>query len=199
MPDALFRCSSATDGPSFYARRARLAALLIPLVAGLAGCGSANLDKFPPACPRASILGSAANLIRYRADGSGGGGQDVTDMVLNGRITGVSGTCERSDEETLNVAATVGLDLTRGPASTSRREDVPFFVAVTQGDQILDKRVFHIRAEFPANTDRLRLSSDEVHLTLPITRERSGASYDMLVGFQLTPDELATNRGRSQR
>ncbi len=59
--------------------------------------------------------------------------------------------------------------------------------------------MFHVRAEFPANTDRLRLNSDEVHLTLPITRERSGASYDMLVGFQLTPDELATNRGRSQR
>ncbi len=197
MPEPLFRCWSATIINSCAARRVKLAVLLAPLAAALAGCG--NQDKFPPACPRASIVGSAANVTRFRGDATGGGGQDVTDMVFSGRITGVTGTCERSDEETLNVTATIGLESTRGPASTSRTEDVPFFVAVAQGEQILDKRVFHVRADFPANTDRLRLQSDEVHLTLPITRERSGAAYDMLVGFQLTPAELATNRRRDGR
>ncbi len=195
MPNALLRRSPATNDPFLSAPR--VAALLLPLFASLAGCGGANTDKFPPSCPRTSIVGSAATLTRYRATASGGG-QDVTDMVLNGRITGVSGTCQRADEGTLDVGATIGLDLMRGPASRSRTEDVPFFVAVTQGEQILDKRVFHVRADFPPNTDRLRLNSDEVHLTLPISPERSGASYDMLVGFQLTPDELAANR-RSER
>ena len=99
--------------PSFDPRRVvRLAALLLPLATGLAGCGASTV-RFPPACPRASIVGSAADLTRFRGDASAGGGQDVTDMVFSGRITGVTGTCERSDEETLGVTATVGLDLTR--------------------------------------------------------------------------------------
>lgn len=173
------------------ARRAGFAAALA-LAGGLTGCGFT--DKFPPACPRTSIVAGAADLQRFRPETSG---QDLTDLVLNGRITAIAGQCQRSAEDVLEVAVAVRLDLTRGPASTSRVEQVPFFVAVAQGDSILDKRLFQVQAKFPANTDRLRIDSDEIHLSLPITRQKSGAAYDLLVGFQLTPDELATNRRRS--
>ncbi|MBV9656067.1 MAG: hypothetical protein JOZ42_16045, partial [Acetobacteraceae bacterium] len=181
MPAPFSDRRSAWPKGLFQARRFQFAAIL-PLLACVAGCGLSNEDKFAPACPRTSIIASAADLTRFRADPAAGAGEDVTDMVLGGRITGVSGTCQRAEEDTLDVTATVGFDLTRGPASRSRTEDVPFFVAVVQGEQILDKRVFRIRVDFPANTDRQRLTSEEVHLLLPITRAKSGASYDLLVG-----------------
>jgi len=175
------------------------AILLIPLLAGLAGCGGGDLNAFPPACPRAAILGDTADLTRYRPDRAGQGGQDLTDMVFDGRITGVSGKCVRGEEDTLNVTATIDMELMRGPAMVGRSGEVPFFVAVTEGQRVLEKRVFRIKAEFPANTDRLRLTSEPVNLVLPIEPGKSGAAYDLLVGFQLSPDELALNRRRGQR
>jgi hypothetical protein len=179
--------------------RRGLAILFIPLLAGLAGCGGGDLNAFPPACPRAAILGDAADLTRYRPDHAGQGGQDLTDMVFDGRITGVSGKCARGGEDTLEVTATVNIELMRGPAMVGRVGEVPFFVAVAEGQRLLEKQVFRLKAEFPANTDRLRLTSETVNLTLPLERGKSGAAYDLLVGFQLSPDELALNRRRGPR
>ena len=175
-------------------------ALLIPLLAGLAGCGGGgDLNAFPPACPRGAILGDTADLTRYRPADAGQGGQDLTDMVLDGRITSVSARCVRGDEGTSEVTATVDMELMRGPAMRGRLAEVPFFVAVTEGQRILNKQVFRVKAQFPANTDRLRLTSDPVNLTLPVEPGKSGAAYDLLVGFQLGPDELALNRRRGPR
>ena len=87
----------------------------------------------------------------------------------------------------------------RGPAMRGRTETVPFFVAVVEGQRILDKQVYRVAATFPANTDRVRITSDPVSLSLPIEPGRTGASYEVLVGFQLTPAELAMNRRRGPR
>ena len=94
------------------------------------------------------------------------------------------------------VTVSVGMDLTRGPASPSRTATVAYFIAVTDGDRVLDKRVFPLRADFPANTDRVRLSGEDVDLRLPVTDKKTAAAYQVTVGFQLTPDELEVNRRR---
>jgi hypothetical protein len=200
LPSSLlaFPLARPPTSPFRLVSRARVV-LLLPLLAWLAGCGSgADPNVFPPACPRAAILGDAADVTRYRPD-AGRGGQDLTDMVLDGRITGVSGKCVRGGEDTLEVTVTVGLELMRGPAMRGRSEEAPFFLAVSEGQRILAKQVYRLRAEFPANIDRVRLSSDPVNLSLPIESGRSGAAYDLLVGFQLSPEELALNRRRGPR
>ena len=74
-----------------------------------------------------------------------------------------------------------------------------YFVAVLDGERILDKQVFALRAEFPANADRLRLAGDEVELRLPVTPTKTAAAYRIQVGFQLSPAELALNRQRGRR
>jgi hypothetical protein len=38
-----------------------------------------------------------------------------------------------------------------------------------------------------------------VSLSLPLEPGKSGAAYDLLVGFQLSPEELALNRRRGPR
>jgi hypothetical protein len=42
------------------------------------------------------------------------------------------------------------------------------------------------------------LQSDEQSLVLPISSAKSGAAYTILVGFQLTPDQLELNRRNAQ-
>ena len=166
----------------------------LPLLAllGLAACG--DQERFPPACPKAGIVRDAADLTRYA-----GPGRDLTDLALDGRITGLGGKCSRGKPGTVETTVSVGMELTRGPALRGRVADLGYFVAVAEGDTILDKRVFSLRAEFPENGDRVRLSGDDVDMVLPTARGKSAAAYRLLVGFQLTPEELELNRRRGTR
>jgi hypothetical protein len=179
----------------------RAPALLILLA--LAACGETGLrgggtgaapvvQATRPDCPTAVALADAADLRRYRTPDS----QDLTDLVVNARITGLSGQCVFADRRrSVEVTLTLAMEATRGPAARERSISIPYFVAVTDAqDRILDKAVYTVAAEFPANRSRLRLSGEEVTLTLPVTPDRPAAAYTVIVGFQLTEAELALNR-----
>ena len=167
-------------------------ALLVPLLlASVAGCSGPDKNTFAPTCPRAAILGDAADLTRYRD----GGGRDLTDLVLSGRIMGVSGQCKPGDTASqLSTSLQVTIQLTRGPAMTQRDAVATLFVAVGDGDQILDKKLFPVRVQFQPNADTTRLTTDAITMTLPISPNKPGASYALTAGFQLTPEELELNR-----
>lgn len=187
---------SPSPSPPSSRPAAATAALGLCLAGAVAGCGDSAgaQQRFAPACPQAAILRDAADLSRYA-----GGGRDLTDLVLDGRVTGLNGSCTRGDGDTVKTTMNVGIELTRGPAARSRATDVSYFVAVTEGERILEKKVFTLRAEFPANTDRLRLTGDDVELLLPTPAGKSAAAYKVLVGFQLQPAELQVNRQRGPR
>jgi hypothetical protein len=174
-----------------WASRAALTAALLPL---LADCGPAR-NQFAPACPRPAFLGDAADFDVYRPGSAPEQAHDLTDLVLHGRIVGVGGKCREGDTKNqLAAAVNVGFELTRGPAMEGRETDVPVFIAVTEGDTILDKHVYAMHVVFPSNVDRVTLGTGEVDLVLPVTPTKSGAAYTILVGFQLTPDQLARSR-----
>ena len=168
-------------------------AALVPLL--LAGCGGSD-DAFAPTCPTTAILRDAADLARYR-----GTGRDLTDRVLVGRITGLQGTCRRDGTRVVDTTVSVGLELTRGPAAPGRTADVSYFVAVTDGDRILDRQTFALQAAFPPNTDRVSLVGDEVELRIPVTATKTAAAYKVWVGFVLTPVEAqaGTQAARPRR
>jgi hypothetical protein len=163
-------------------------------LAGLvAGCGE-TAEKFAPACPRPAILQDANDLQRFR-----GAGRDFLDTSLQGRITSINGSCTLDGSKAVAATINVGIELTRGPAATGRTAEVAFFVAVSQGERVLDKQVYTLQAVFPENTDRLRLTGDSVDLRLPISKTVKADSYQVTTGFQLTPEELEANRRRLGR
>lgn len=180
--------------------RRALALLLLPamLVAcgegGLrgGGTGEAPVTAARPDCPPAGAVAELADLRRYRTPDS----QDLTDLVVAARITRLSGACTYADRRrAVRVTLTVGMEATRGPAAAERTIRLPYFVAVADAaDRILDKAVYTVAAEFPPNRSRVRLAGEEVTLVLPVSAERPAGSYTVLVGFQLTPEELALNR-----
>lgn len=179
--------------PNRLARHLAAVAVTLAMPGVLAGCDN-DPDRFAPPCPQPSIPRDVGDLHRFR-----GNGRDITDSVLDGRITGIQGACKRDGRDTTVATISVGLELIRGPASTSRTADVAYFVAVSDGDTILDKRVFRLRAEFPPNTEHLRLLGDEVELRLPVSAQKTAAAYRVSAGFQLTPTELNVNRTRPTR
>lgn len=185
-------------GHSASRRRAVPIAVMLALSGGLAGCGPGP-NQFAPACPGAALLPQAATLSRYRPSPQGGG-HDLTDLILQARITSVDGECEPGDDShSLNATVKVIIEITRGPAAPSRVADIPYFVAVAEGDQILDKRVFSNRVTFPPNLDRIYLTSDPVTMRLPVSASRSGAAYTVWAGFQLTPAEMAQAQAQAPR
>ena len=144
------------------------ATLLLAL--GLAGCGS-DSPQFAPACPRVSILGDAADLTTFRSTGT-----DLTDMVVDGRITGIPNTskCSWGKAGTVHVVLSVSMEITRGPALKGRTADVPYFISVSRGNQILDKRNFALHVQFAQNTNLVRLATDQVTLDLPVPGKMQG-------------------------
>ncbi len=164
-------------------------AVVITMLGGLAGC-EPGPNQFAPACPAAALLPQASDLSRYRPSAQGSG-HDLTDLILQTRITAIDGQCEPGkDLHTLNATVKVTIEVTRGPAAPNRVADIPYFVAVSDGDRILDKRVFSNRVMFPANVDRIYLTSDPVTMRLPVSPNKSGAAYTVWAGFQLTSAEM---------
>ena len=177
-----------------FLSRACAVAMLVLICAAVSSCGP-ELPKFPPICPKVGILADGADLTQFRATGT-----DLTDMVVDGRITGLSNAkCSLDDLTHLRTVLSVNLDISRGPAARSNEQDVPYYVAVTRGDRILTEQDYVVRAVFPNNSDRLRLTGREIDIVLPVDEKTNGAAYGVTISFRLTPAQLAFNRRRGPR
>ena len=166
--------------------------LLLSTLVALAACGGGKGDEFPPVCPQVGIPPDAADLGLYRSSG-----HDLTDLQINASVRGIQGTCKPGAKDQLAAKVAVGFRVARGPAATSSTIDLPYFIAVMQGDQILDKHDYVLHVVFPSNTQSIDLNGEPVDLLLPTPQGTTGAAYQVLAGFQLTPDQLEQNRARA--
>jgi hypothetical protein len=171
---------------------ALLAALL--LVSGCSYIGSIGEEKLPPICPSLGLLPDASDVTRYR-----GAGRDLTEIVLDARITAIPASCVRDAKNVVKTTLNVRTSVTRGPAATSRQGAVTFVVSVLDGERILDQQDYTLQANFPSNVDRLDLFSDPIVLRFPVTAQKQASAYKVLIGLRLTPEELEDNRRRGPR
>lgn len=163
----------------------------------LAGCGPQDPDSFAPACAPVGILAEAADYSDY---GQSGRGPDLSRLVSQGSITGVSGHCSSSDHgTTLHTVIQLQLAITRGPIAAGSKLSVPYFIAVTQNGAVISKQTLTALAQFPDNGDKVLVNTDTVAMDLPVTRARPGTSYRIEVGFQLTAQQLDYNRAHLPR
>lgn len=154
----------------------------------LAGCGSGV--KAPQACPPVLILADAESLTQYRP----GAGRDITDIEVQGQITGFRGVCEAT-KTGLDVTVAVAFELQRGAADTDRVASFSYFVAVPDFYPAAGaKAVLPVRVGFPEGTERVRFVDEEVTLTLPRREGADPATHDIYVGFQLDHEQLRHNR-----
>jgi len=162
--------------------------IALTALALLAGCKAAP-DKFAPECPDLKVIRDAADLSRSRGQGT-----DVTDRIVDARITGVAGACKDGSKGAINTPLTVTFQATRGPAAEGRTVALPYLVTVVRGGEIIDQQAYTINAAFPPNVDSMSVPGDEVFLVFPASQNGSAADYTIYVSFRLTPEELAYNR-----
>ncbi len=166
--------------------------VVLAVMVALAGC--AGEEKFAPACPELSLVPDAADLSRFRP-----GGRDLTDMVLDAKITAVPAQCSRPNAKTVAALLNVNFALSRGPAAAGRNTVLPYFVGVTEGGRVLDEQDYQLAVAFPANIDTVALRGEDITLNFPVTQQQSAEAYRIYVGFRLTPEQLAANRARGPR
>jgi len=170
----------------------RLALLAAPLL--LAACETlSSLDFSPdpevvPPCPRAVVGEGAGRLTRFD-----GGGKDPTNVLFEAEIADLAGTCIYDDTE-ISVDLQIQIIAGRGPAATGDDARMNYFVAVTRADStVLAREAFDVAIELSGNQTRNEII-EEIEQTIPIPEGGSGASLVIVVGFEMTPDELEFNR-----
>ena len=141
-------------------------------------------------CPTVSIVSDAARLTQYRD----GAGRDLTDVRYQAEISNVQFSCRYQRDGRLTAALAIDIVATRGPAADDGSTNFPFFVAIADSRQnILAKEVFDSVIEFDRRQRRAGVR-EEIDQELPLAGEDSGANYEVLVGFQLTAEQLEQNR-----
>ncbi len=159
----------------------------------LAACSGSDVSRIPP-CPNVVIVDDIAQVTKF-LDGPG---RDLTDVVLEARIAGFDGSCvtdlDSGDAGEVEVDLLLVVEATRGPANADRRGRYDFFVAIAKSEgDILAKRVFPGEVVFEGNRTRVA-TEEELTQLIPLQPGTDGSDYDILVGFQLTADELTYAR-----
>jgi hypothetical protein len=173
-------------------RRLRHLVLLLPLAAG--ACGMFDRSP-PPVCPRIGILSDAASLVKFRP----GDGRDLTDVEHEAEILGVDRTCEMRDGgKAVDVAVTVQMAAARGPAAPEATTiPLPYFIAVVEraSQRIVAREAIAGQIELTPGRRRAGVG-EEIIERIPLGAGRSPADYEILVGLELTEEQLRYNRRR---
>jgi len=171
-------------------------------LAVLTACGSVdNFNPFsdkksePPKCPTIKFLKNADEITVYKS----GAGTGLRDVVFEAELTGFKGECEyvRNNGVHTKVVLTLqlGLDITRGPAETTGRVKLSYFVAIPDFFPKPEGKVsFNRVVMFPQNRNSLTLWDEAIEIVIPLNKNRRGPQTKVLVGFKLTKSQLEFNR-----
>ena len=166
-------------------------ALLLVVMA--ASCSTPD-DKFPPPCPALDLAPNAGELTRFT-----GSGHDVGNVLLQARITAVPASCKQSAKGQITATLHVIADVTRGPAAAPTLPPVDYFVAVAEGQHVLQEHDFALVAAFSGTNRQATVAGEDIELLLPVTKSTSAAAYHIYVGFRLSADELAYNQSLGRK
>ena len=168
-----------------------------------------SLPEFPsifgedlpiPACPKIKLLRDASQFTQFRP----GPGRDITDIVVEARLTGFRGDCGYTEDDGKFTSVDVSLrplfQVTRGPANRARSADVTFFVAIPKYyPASAGRSEFRTRIAFPANRNSLDIISGEIEIKVPLVRGTKGPDIDIFLGFVVSREQLERNRQRRRR
>lgn len=169
--------------------------LLLVLVAlTVASCGTLGKKKVYP-CPKLYVLADAGKLVRFKP----GPGRDITDILFEGTIADFTGTCEYDEKKGVDIDLQTQIELRRGPASTDRAISFEYFVAIPSfRPQPEGKRVLPVTGRFEGPQTRL-IYQDEIKMFIPLAKPTDGEQIEIVIGFQLRPEEIEFNRAMKTR
>ena len=142
-------------------------------------------------CPFVKTLYDAARYVEFKDDR-----EASANVGFSGEIQGISAGCQYKDDEPIQVAMEVLFELGRGPQATGSQKTYRYWVAVTDRNRsVLAKETFDLPVNFPSGKDRVYVTEKINEITIPrAALTTSGSNFEILVGFEVTPQMAAFNR-----
>jgi hypothetical protein len=142
-------------------------------------------------CPYVKVLYDAARYVELKD------GQPTSSQVgFTGEIQTLSSGCEYKSDQPIRVEARLLFALGRGPQAEGATKVYRYWVAVTDRNRaVLSKEYFDLPVTFPPGEDRVTKTDDVFGIVIPRANIRvSGANFEVLVGFDVTPQMAEFNR-----
>ena len=140
-------------------------------------------------CPFVKVLYDAARYQEFV------GPESASNVGFTGEIYGITADCQYKDAEPIRVQLAVDFALGHGPKAAGDTKDYRYWVAVTERNStVLAKEYFTVRAEFDGE-DRVQVIDKVEGISIPRARDTiSGGNFEILVGFDVTPQMAEFNR-----
>jgi len=142
-------------------------------------------------CPYVKVLYDAARYHEFKDDK-----ETSTAAMWTGEIEGISSDCAYKGQQPIHVGMNIGFSLGRGPQADGVTKVYHYWVAVTERDKtVLAKQEFDLPVTFKPGEDTVHVDTQIANIQIPrgdITI--SGANFEVLVGFDVTPQMADFNR-----
>ena len=136
-------------------------------------------------------LSCRCRLVELRA-----GEVAYENIGFTGEVLAVRSLCSYYGERPILANLEIDFGFGRGPAAQGSERTYEYFVAVTRRDMaVMAKEVYPVRVRFAPDQDRVFLTETIDAISIPRANEgTSGVNFEILVGFELTPEQIAFNR-----
>ncbi len=164
----------------------RAVALAVGTMLVLSGC---NDDTRIAQCPGAAILADAAVHPVLK---QGAAATDPSAVLYTVRVTGIETNCtldRRVGQTDSNVTLT--FRATRAPNGQAARYVVPYFLAINQGQRIINKRAFNLQVDFGPGVSSVTVQTAINDTLLKLENGRLPSDYQFLAGMPLSAAEQA--------
>lgn len=143
-------------------------------------------------CPFVKSLYDAARYIEFKDEREASAAVGWT-----GEIQGISAGCAYKDADPIKVRMEVLFQMGRGPQAAGGREKTyRYWIAVTDRNRtVLAKEYFDLPVTFPEGEDRVYVTETIDEIVIPrASVTTSGSNFEVLIGFDVTPQMAAFNR-----
>jgi len=142
-------------------------------------------------CPYVKVLYDAARYQEFKDDK-----ETTTTAKWTGEINGISSDCAYKGSAPIQVAMEIGFSLGRGPMADGQTKVYHYWVAVTERDKtVLAKQEFELPVTFTDGQQKIDVNTRIENIVIPradITV--AGSNFEVLVGFDVTPQMAEFNR-----
>jgi hypothetical protein len=144
-------------------------------------------------CPYVKILYDAARYVELANNQAA-----LANVGYTGEIQGVNAACVYRDADPIQLDINVLFTFGKGPQAAGDSRTYRYWVAVTERNTaVLAKEYF----DLPVNFDGQQTASIEESRSIVIPRAEAttnGANFEVLVGFEVTPEMAEFNRSGSR-
>ena len=124
------------------------------------------------------------------------GSERYANIAYTAEVEGVRGLCRYVEADPITMSMNIDMAFGRGPAASGQEHAYRYWVAVTRrGRAPIEKQYFDINVRFRDGEQVVRRTEEIERIVIPrATPDTSGENFEILVGFDLTPEQLAFNR-----